>query len=137
MLGEDVVIDTMTEVAMRDRVPAVKQTASVLYHGDAGFMLSEGDEGKYGKAIEDAHGNKHVFYYIPSGTYSVTNKSLMSMVYIAAGDPFVNNEGYIDINTVGTEEFTAFDERHEITVKDGEYIALSFGAKIVFEPTQQ
>lgn len=59
------------------------------------------------------------------------------MVYITAGDPFVNNEGYIDINTVGTEEFTAFDERHEITVKDGEYIALSFGAKIVFEPTQQ
>lgn len=134
MIGEEVIFDEFDQVKEPKKMEPVAQTAKTLYSGATGFLLSEGDLGKYGKRIEVNTIQYYIRYLIPTGTYTVTSKSPACMIWITSYDDTVTQDMLSDTSIVRTVEVPTIDESVELTIQEDEYIILSYGAKAIFEP---
>ncbi|UUM11296.1 hypothetical protein NQU17_11635 [Clostridiaceae bacterium HFYG-1003] len=96
------------------------------------IVLIDGEKGKYGKHVT-INGEKYIHYYIPKGTYLVTNQSNICKVYVAKNKLFTNSDGYKESKIVKTVAFTANGQSDEITIKSDEHIILTVYARVTLE----
>lgn len=99
---------------------------------DKTIELVDGELGKYGKKVT-INGKKYIHYYIPKGTYLVTNKSNICKVYVATNKLFTNSDGYKESKIVTTVEFTSNGQTDEITIKSDEHIILTVYARVTLD----
>lgn len=134
-IGDIVFDDTLAELPEVERAPAVEQVRESLSSGKDGFLLVEGELGQYGKETEDPKADaKYMGFYIPAGKYKVTSKVPLCYIYVNSNEFFTSDDGYLSCDIISETELSGINTQKEITVGENEHIALSYCAKVVFEP---
>ena len=133
MLDGTVIVNELSQVAVPERMPAVKQTSSLEETTHDDILITAGELGDYGQTITDTDGEVFIDYHVPAGTYQVTSKVPMCVVYVEDNTYFVNDDGYKECKNISETQFSAVDEQHEITVGENEHIFVTINAKLLLE----
>ncbi len=110
-------------------------TTTELSSKDTAIELIAGEEGQYGKLITMSEGTdmeeSFYVYYVPSGTYTVTNEGEY-MTQISVYEGFTKNEetGYDEYTTAGSIVLLDTDSTNTIEVPDGWFIEIQEPAHI-------
>ena len=104
------------------------------------FTITAGDAGEYGKLIPYNKGTEFeenfYAYYIPAGTYTVTNKGeYMSQINVYSDETVINEDGWEEPKSTGTVKLLDVDKSETITIEDGQHIEIAEPS--VFELVQQ
>ena len=104
------------------------------------FTLTAGEAGEYGRTITYNEGTEFedtfYAYYVPAGTYTVTNKGkYMSQINVYSDDKVTTEEGWEEPATVGAVKLLDVGKSETITVENGQHIEIDEPS--VFEFTQQ
>jgi len=105
------------------------------------FVLTAGEAGEYGKLVTYNKGTEfeETFYvfYIPEGTYTVTNKGkYMSQVNVYSNETRTTEEGWEEPAEVGDVKLLDVGKSATITVAAGQHIDIG-AENSVFEFQQQ
>ncbi|MGI6013652.1 MAG: hypothetical protein ACOX7K_05140 [Oscillospiraceae bacterium] len=100
-------------------------------------MLTAGEAGEYGKLITYNKGTKFEenFYafYIPEGTYTVTNKGeYMSQVNVYSDETHITEDGWEEAESLGVKLLDV-GKSDTITVSAGQHIKIAEPSVFEFE----
>ena len=95
---------------------------------DGSILLTDGELGAYGKEVTTKSGYKYVWYTIPTGNYTVENKTKQSTVFVVSDS---NSDDVSECLKLASD-----GEKTRLTVKDGYHIELSMYAQILLMPAQ-
>lgn len=93
------------------------------------IVLKEGELGEYGRTVT-LDGSDYINYYVPVGTYTITNKGKWCKVYLAKDAYFTNSDGYKENEVVKTIEFSNYGETQTIVIGSGEHLELTLYAMV-------
>lgn len=96
---------------------------------DNSINLVDGQLGEYGRKVT-LDGSEYINYYVPVGTYNVTNNGKFCTVYLAKDEYYKNSNGYMENEIVETLEFTEFGETKVVTVGNGEHLELTINGSV-------
>ena len=122
-------MDTVS-ITERKQLPVESQND---LHITAEIKLVDGELGTYEKTV-NADGYDVIHDYVPSGTYTVTNKGKWCKIYIAKDTYYKNSDGYMENEVVSTIEFFEYGETAAIDLHAGEHIALTPHATAALSP---
>ncbi len=102
------------------------------------FLLTAGEAGEYGKLITYNKGTEleETFYafYIPEGTYTVTNKGkYMSQVNVYSDETHITEEGWEEIAETFDCKLIDVGNSDTITVSTGQHIEIAEPSVFEFE----
>ena len=104
------------------------------------FTLTAGEAGEYGKLVTYNKGTEFeetfYAYYVPAGTYTVTNKGeYMSQINVYSDETVINEDGWEEPKSTGTVKLLDVDKSETITIENGQHIEIAEPS--VFELKQQ
>lgn len=107
---------------------------------DASITLTAGETGEYGKLItyhEGAEFEETLYaYYVPAGTYTVTNiGEYGSQITVCSDETVITDTGWEENVSIGDVELMGVGESYTITVEEGYHIEIIEPA--VFELVKQ
>ena len=131
-------VTTPLESDMFSETPTIENTISVQVEL-LSFVLTAGEQGEYGKLVTYNKGTEfeETFYafYIPEGTYTVTNKGkYMSQVSIYSDETYITDYGWEEYVNSFDAKLLDVGASDIITVEKGQHIEIHEPA--VFEFTQ-
>ena len=85
--------------------------------------------GENGKVV-NIDGNEYIHYYVPSGTYTITNNSDWSTVFIAENNYYKNSSGYSESKIVDKLNFTQPGETLNISIGSDVHLKLTTNGDI-------
>ena len=132
-LDGNVLLDKMDTLSIPERQEILSSTDAETTSSN--ITLVAGELGEYGKEI-DIDGTPSINYYVPEGTYTISNNGKWCKVYLAKDDYYVNNDGYMENEIVKTLEFSDNGESQTITVSSGEHLELTVSASVSLTPVQ-
>lgn len=137
--------NTFSKLLLTHDLPLIESTM-ILYtsNDDANkqstlsFVITAGEAGEYGKIITYNKGTEFeesfYAYYIPSGTYTVTNKGeYMNQVNVYSDEIHITTAGWEEPAEVFDVKLIDVGKSATITVEDGQHIELAEPAKFQFE----
>ena len=104
------------------------------------FTIVAGEEGDYGKMVTYNQGTEFeenfYAYYVPVGTYTVTNKGeYRTQINVYSDKKIINEDGWEEPESIGTVEVLDVNQSVVITVENGQHIEASEPS--VFEFVQE
>ena len=96
---------------------------------EASFTLTAGEAGEYGQEITYNKGTEFeetfYAYYIPEGTYTVTNAGdYMSQVTVCSNEKVTTDAGWEEAESTGDVKLIDAGESDTITVEEGYHIEI-------------
>lgn len=132
-LDNSILIDERDKYTYPERVKISESQEFTEETDSAEIHLVDGQLGKYGKTVT-LDGNDFINYFIPSGTYTVTNNGKWCNVYIAKNEYYTNSSGYQENEIIQTLEFKEYGETATITIESGQHIELTVYANVTLTP---
>ena len=104
------------------------------------FTITAGEAGEYGKLLTYNQGTEFeetfYAYYVPAGTYTVTNKGkYMSQINVYSDDTVINEDGWEEPKSTGIVKLLDVEKSETITIEEGQHIEIAEPS--VFELIQQ
>lgn len=93
------------------------------------IVLKYGELGEYGKTVT-LDGSDYINYYVPAGTYTITNNGKWCKIYLAKDEYFKNSDGYMENEIIETIEFSDYGETKTIVIGSGEHLELTINATV-------
>jgi len=118
-----------SEVSVTDEEIVVSDTPSVPQETKLSFTLTAGQAGEYGRLITYNKGTEFeesfYAYYVPAGTYTVTNVgNYMSQINIYSDEKTVTEEGWEEPKSLGPVKLLDVNKSATITVEEGQHIEI-------------
>ena len=107
---------------------------------DASITLTAGETGEYGKLITYHEGSEFeetlYAYYVPAGTYTVTNiGEYGSQITVCSDETVITDTGWEENVSIGDVELMGVGDSYTLTVEEGYHIEIIEPA--VFELVKQ
>ena len=112
----------------------------IFYRAISTLYFEPGEAGEYGKLVTYNKGTEFeetfYAYYVPAGTYTVTNKGeYMSQINVYSDETVINEDGWEEPKSTGTVKLLDVDKSETITIENGQHIEIAEPS--VFELKQQ
>ena len=129
----NVILNDMDTISIPERKEISDDTVTDTSSSLQSITLVDGELGEYGKYVT-VDGQALINYYIPEGTYTISNNGEWCKVYLAKDDYYKNSDGYQENEIVKTLEFSNYGESDTLTINKGEHLELTLNATVTLTP---
>lgn len=132
-LDGNIVLNNMDTIPIPERKEIPDDSETDLEPSSQDIKLVDGELGEYGKYVT-VDGQTYINYYIPEGTYTISNNGIWCKIYLAKDNYYENSDGYQENEIVKTLEFSNYGESDTITINEGEHLELTSSATVTLTP---